>query len=169
MAIKAKSLFLLPIVIVMLLASACTSANTGSSSSKELVAPYLLALDEIISTDTALNANMEYISLVLNEGVPLTKPDEQAIEEYLQDKYNLRIYNYTYEQLIDQKLYEQDTTMLKGILLTIEKQNQSDDQNKMTIEVSKYRANEGAIAIEIILAYQQGQWEIIGYGQMRQS
>lgn len=63
---------------------------------------------------------------------------------------------------------EPGNTKLKGILLTIEKQNQS-NKNEMIIEVSKYRANEGAIGMELILTYQEGRWEIAGYGQIRQS
>lgn len=74
-----------------------------------------------------------------------------------------------YEQLIEQKLYEQGKTMLKGILLTIEKQKQSINPDEMTIEVSKYRANEGSISLDMILAYQQGQWNVVKYAMIRES
>ncbi|WP_128103805.1 hypothetical protein [Paenibacillus sp. DCT19] len=133
------------------------------------IEPYRVALEELISIDTALNANMEYISLVLNEAVPIEDSEREVIESYLQHKYNVPIYNYTHEQLIEQKLGEQDGTRLKGILLTMERYKQSDDTNEMTLEVSKYRANEGAIALEMILAYQEGQWEISGYVTERES
>ncbi|MBW4079926.1 hypothetical protein [Paenibacillus sp. S150] len=59
--------------------------------------------------------------------------------------------------------------MLRGILLTIEKQKQPDNGNELTIEISKYCSNEGAIALEMILAYQEGQWKVVDYGSMRQS
>lgn len=153
---------------LMLLTSACSGVDAGKKSPDELAAPYLVALEEIITADAALNVDMEYISLVINEGVPLEKVDQQVIEEYLQNKYSLNIYNYTYEQLLEQKLSKPGNTKLKGILVTIEKQSQPNN-NKMIIEVSKYRANEGAIGMELILSYQQGRWEIVDYGQMRAS
>lgn len=59
--------------------------------------------------------------------------------------------------------------MLKGILLTIEKQKQSINPDEMTIEVSKYRANEGSISLDMILAYQQGQWNVVKYAMIRES
>jgi len=142
---------------------------TSSGSQEDLTGPYRVALDEVISNDTALNADMEYISLVWEEGVILKSSDKQVIEEYLQKEYNIKIYNYTYEQLIEQKLYEQGKTMLKGILLTIEKQKQSINPDEMTIEVSKYRANEGSISLDMKLAYQQGQWNVVEYAMIRES
>ncbi|MCM3174094.1 hypothetical protein [Paenibacillus sp. MER 99-2] len=133
------------------------------------IEPYRVALEELISIDAALNANMEYISLVLNEAVPIEDSEREAIESYLLQKYNVPIYNYTHEQLIERNFAEQGGTRLKGILLTIEEHKPSDDTNEMTLEVSKYRANEGAIALEMILAYQEGQWEISGYVTERES
>lgn len=59
--------------------------------------------------------------------------------------------------------------MLKGILLTIEKQKQSINPDEMTIEVSKYRANEGSISLDMKLAYQQGQWNVVEYAMIRES
>ncbi|PWW34328.1 MULTISPECIES: hypothetical protein [Paenibacillus] len=111
---------------------------------------------------------MEYISLVWNEGVTLKSSDKQVIEESLQKEYNVTKYNYTYEQLIEEKLYAQEKTTLRGILLTIEKQQQSNNPDEMTIEVSKYRANEGAIALDMKLAYQEGQWKVVEYGMIRE-
>ncbi|MEK3685100.1 hypothetical protein [Paenibacillus sp. FSL R10-2736] len=156
-------------IFLILLTSACARDVTSTDSPNELAEPFRVALDELISTDTALNANMEYISLVLNEGISLENSEKQGIEEYLQKKYKVKIYNYSYEQLMEKKLYKKDENMLKGILLTIEKQKQPDNKNEMTIEISKYRSNEGAIALEMILVYQEGQWKVAEYSQIRQS
>ncbi|MDR6723228.1 type II secretory pathway component PulL [Paenibacillus amylolyticus] len=132
------------------------------------IEPYRVALEELISIDTALNANMEYISLV-NEAIALEDSEREVIESYLKQQYNVPIYNYTHEQLLEQKYAEQGGTKLKGILLTIEKYKQSNDPNEITLEVSKYRANEGAIALEMILTYQEGQWGISDYVSERES
>ncbi|QLG40292.1 MULTISPECIES: hypothetical protein [unclassified Paenibacillus] len=142
---------------------------TSTGSQDDLIEAYRVALDELISYDTVLNTNMEYISLVWNEGVTLKSSDKQVIEESLQKEYNVTMYNYTYEQLIEEKLYAQQKTTLRGILLTIEKQQQSNNPDEMTIEVSKYRANEGAVALDMKLACQEGQWKVVEYGMIRES
>lgn len=157
------------IVGFVFLTSACANDTSTADAQNMQTEPYRVALEELISIDTALNANMEYISLVMNEAIPLEDSQREVIESYLQQKYNVPIYNDTHEQLIEQKLVEQDGTRLKGILLTMEKYKQSDNPNEITLEVSKYRANEGAIALEMILAYQEGQWEITGYVTERES
>lgn len=158
--IKVKSLHFVLIVLVVFLTSACANGVTGSDSQNGLGEPYRLALDELISTDTALNENMEYISLNFDEELPSKDSDKQSIEEYLQSKYNVKIYNLTYEQLLEEGLYEANETTLKGILLKIEKHEQSDNNN-VTIEVSKYRSNEGAISAKVTLAYLDGQWKVV--------
>lgn len=111
---------------------------------------------------------MEYISLDFDEGLPLKDSDKQSIEEYLQNKYNVKIYKLTYEQLVEEGLYETDKTTLKGILLKIEKQEQS-DKNNVTIELSKYRSNEGGLSAKITLAYQDGQWKVVNHTPIKES
>lgn len=167
--IKKKSLHFILTVLVLLLTSACTNGVITSSSQDKSAEPFRVALDELMLSDTALNNNMEYISLVLNEGVILKDSEKKAIEEYLQKEYKVKIYNYTYDQLMEKKLHDPNGTRLNGILLTIEKQEQSENENEMIIEVSKYRANEGAIALEMILDYQEGEWKVVDYITMRQS
>ncbi|WJM07417.1 hypothetical protein [Paenibacillus sp. PK1-4R] len=81
-----------------------------------------MALEELISTDTALNENMEYVSLDFDKGIPLKDSDKKSIGDYLHSKYNVKIYNLTYEELIEEGLSEQSENTLKGILLKIEKQ-----------------------------------------------
>lgn len=169
MIIKNKTLYLVIGLLSVLLLSACTSSMTSSSTKHEYFEPYRVALDELMTTDKALNDKMEYISLVFNKEVPFSDTDKQAIEEYLQKEYKVDIYNYNYEELIENKLSEQNGTRLKGILLTIEKQETTDNSNEMIIEVSKYRANQGAIAFEMIVAQQEGQWKVGNYVTIRES
>lgn len=152
------------------LTSACANGITGSNSQNELGEPYSIALDELISTDAALNNKMEYISLDFGKGIPLKESDKQIIEKHLQSKYNEKIYYFSYEQLLEEELVDdQDETRLKGILLRIEKQAQSDKKNNITIEVSKYRSNEGALSAQMTLTYQDGQWEVTKHTPTRES
>lgn len=159
--------FILSVVAVFLL-SACASGVTGSSQQNELGEPYRVALDELMSTDTALNENMEYISLDFAKDLPIKDSDKKSIEDYLQSKYNVKIYNLTYDELIEEGLSEQSESTLKGILLKIEKQEKQSDNN-ITIEVSKYRSNEGALSAKITLTYEDGQWKVATHAPTRES
>ena len=47
-------------IVALFLLSACAGGVTGSSQQNELGEPYRMALEELISTDSALNENMEY-------------------------------------------------------------------------------------------------------------
>jgi hypothetical protein len=67
--------------------------------------------------DPALNKNMEYISLDYNKELPLSDSDMKNIEDYLQSKYNVKIYTLTYGQLVEKGLHDQSETKLKGGLL----------------------------------------------------
>ncbi|WP_336758956.1 hypothetical protein [Paenibacillus sp. USHLN196] len=127
-----------------------------------------MALDELISTDKALNENMEYISLDFDKGLPIKASDKKSIEDYLQSKYNVKIYNLTYEELVEEGLSEQSESKLKGVLLKIEKQEQQSDNN-ITIEVSKYRSNEGSLSAKITLTYEEGQWRVASHTPTRES
>ncbi|TDL62740.1 hypothetical protein E2R58_25265 [Paenibacillus amylolyticus] len=127
-----------------------------------------MALEELISTDTALNENMEYVSLDFDKGIPLKDSDKKSIGDYLHSKYNVKIYNLTYEELIEEGLSEQSENTLKGILLKIEKQEKQSDNN-IAIEVSKYRANEGSLSAKITLTYEEGKWKVATHTPTRES
>ncbi|MEO2209386.1 hypothetical protein ABGV40_00485 [Paenibacillus amylolyticus] len=158
--------FILSVVALFLL-SACAGGVTGSSQQNELGEPYRMALEELISTDTALNGNMEYISLDFDKGIPLKDSDKKSIEDYLHSKYNVKIYSLTYEELIEEGLSEQSENTLKGILLKIEKQEKQSDNN-IAIEVSKYLANEGSLSAKITLTYEKGKWRVATHTPTRE-
>ncbi|MBT2283438.1 hypothetical protein J7E78_07795 [Paenibacillus polymyxa] len=159
--------FILSVVVLFLL-SACAGGVTGSSQQNDLGEPYRMALEELISTDTALNENMEYISLDFDKEIPLKDFDKKSIEDYLHSKYNAKIYNLTYEELIEEGLSEQSENTLKGILLKIEKQEKESDNN-IAIDVSKYRANEGSLSAKITLTYEEGKWKVATHTPTRES
>ncbi|PWW33356.1 hypothetical protein DET54_103348 [Paenibacillus pabuli] len=103
-----------------------------------------------------------------DKGLPIKDSDKKSIEDYLQSKYNVKIYNLTYEELVEEGLSEQSESKLKGVLLKIEKQEQQSDNN-ITIEVSKYRSNEGSLSAKITLTYEEGQWKVATHTPTRES
>jgi len=69
--------------------------------------------------------------------------------------------------LIEEGLYEQSESTLKGILLKIEKQEKQSDNN-IALDVSKYRANEGALSAKITLTYEEGKWKVATHTPTRE-
>ncbi|MFS0869086.1 hypothetical protein [Paenibacillus xylanilyticus] len=116
-----------------------------------------------MSTDKALNANMEYISVVFDQTIQPSVSDRKNIVEYLHQKYKVKIYKLTYKQLVKQGLYDGDQSNLKGILLQMAKPEQSEQQNKVNIEASKYRSNEGSFSSRITLEYQDNKWTVVDH------
>lgn len=153
----------------MVVMSACAGGITSSNSKNELSEPYRLALDELITTDKALNAGMEYISLDFSKEIPIKDSEKKVIQNYLEDQYDVKVYNLTLEQLIEKKLYDKTESNLKGILLKVEKQEQIAGNDQIAIEVSKYRSNMGALTSMITLTYEKGSWEVTKHIPMSES
>lgn len=151
------------VCVAVSLTSACSGRSTDAEAINSLDGLYRAALDEIISTDTALNTNMEYISVVFDQSIQPGDSDRQHIVEYLHQKYKVEIYKLTYKQLVKQGLYDGDKSNLKGILLQIAKPEQPDQQNKVSIDASKYRSNEGSYSSKIILEYRKNKWTVVDH------
>lgn len=119
--------------------------------------------------DSALNRSMEYISIDDDQTVALSDSDGQHILEFLRRKYKVDVYNLTYEQLLKQGLYEGNESNLRGILLRIEKVELADEKNEATLEVSKYRSNEGSISVKITLQYRDNHWMVVDHNTLKES
>ncbi|WP_354484651.1 hypothetical protein [Paenibacillus sp. PvP094] len=89
--------------------------------------------------------------------------------KFLRTKYKVDVYNLTYEQLLKQGLYESNESNLRGILLRIEKFELADEQNEATLVVSKYRSNEGSIAVKITLQYRDNNWMVVDHVTLKES
>ncbi|WP_433708807.1 peptide ABC transporter substrate-binding protein [Paenibacillus illinoisensis] len=151
------------------LTTSCASAFTNVEGDNSLSGLYIAALEEVISTDSALNRSMEYISIDDDQTLALSDSDGQHILEFLRRKYKVDVYNLTYEQLLKQGLYEGNESNLRGILLRIEKVELADEKNEATLEVSKYRSNEGSISVKITLQYRDNHWMVVDHNTLKES
>ncbi|MCM3203137.1 peptide ABC transporter substrate-binding protein [Paenibacillus illinoisensis] len=151
------------------LTTSCASAFTNVEGDNSLSGLYIAALEEVISTDSALNRSMEYISIDYGQTLALSDSDGQHILEFLRRKYKVDVYNLTYEQLLKQGLYEGNESNLRGILLRIEKVELADEKNEATLEVSKYRSNEGSISVKITLQYRDNHWMVVDHNTLNES
>jgi hypothetical protein len=68
----------------------------------------------------------------------------------------------TYEQLKAKGLYNPKTTVLNGILLRVEKTENS--KKKFVVEGSKFRAMLGAIGIKVVVELINDKWQVTKVG-----
>lgn len=164
-----KLLYFFYVLSLGSLTTSCASAFTNVEGDNSLSGLYIAALEEVISTDSALNRSMEYISIDDDQTLALSDSDGQHILEFLRRKYKVDVYNLTYEQLLKQGLYEGNESNLRGILLRIEKVELADEKNEATLEVSKYRSNEGSISVKITLQYKDNHWMVVDHNTLKES
>lgn len=164
-----KLLYFFYVLSLVSLTTSCASAFTNVEGDNSLSGLYIAALEEVISTDSALNRSMEYISIDYGQTLALSDSDGQHILEFLRRKYKVDVYNLTYEQLLKQGLYEGNESNLRGILLRIEKVELADEKNEATLEVSKYRSNEGSISVKITLQYRDNHWMVVDHNTLKES
>ncbi len=164
-----KLLYFFYVLSLGSLTTSCASAFTNVEGDNSLSGLYIAALEEVISTDSALNRSMEYISIDDDQTLALSDSDGQHILEFLRRKYKVDVYNLTYEQLLKQGLYEGNESNLRGILLRIEKVELADEKNEATLEVSKYRSNEGSISVKITLQYRDNHWMVVDHNTLKES
>ncbi|WJH29532.1 hypothetical protein N6H13_01700 [Paenibacillus sp. CC-CFT742] len=164
-----KLLYFFYVLSLVSLTTSCASAFTNVEGDNSLSGLYIAALEEVISTDSALNRSMEYISIDYGQTLALSDSDGQHILEFLRRKYKVDVYNLTYEQLLKQGLYEGNESNLRGILLRIEKVELADEKNEATLEVSKYRSNEGSISVKITLQYRDNHWMVVDHNTLNES
>ncbi|WP_159426224.1 peptide ABC transporter substrate-binding protein [Desulfolucanica intricata] len=88
--------------------------------------------------------------------------DEQAKKEILnffKGKYKVEVMNATFGELKEKGFYNPDTTALNGVLLRIEKV-EFKSKNNIFFECSKYRSGLGAVGVEVIVHYKDGNWKV---------
>jgi hypothetical protein len=133
------------------------SPANDSELKKDMGELYSLALDAYIPIDEGLNGGMEYIAIDMSNFKDLDDTDKEQILQHF-DKYNVKVMEATYEELKAEGLYDQQTSVLKGVLLRVEKTEISN--KKIIVEGSKYRAGNGAIGTKVIVEYKNDKWQV---------
>lgn len=141
--------------LVSLLLSAC---NFGIQPKEHLAEIYIVALEEIMAQDEALNKNKQYIAIDMNNFEDVDQRDKQEILSYFKETYKVEVMDTSFEQLVEDGLFNEETMSLEGVLLKIEK---VDFQfNKVIFfEGSKYRSGLGAVGVEVKVHYKDNNWQ----------
>lgn len=141
------------LILCILLTAACSSTNP----SKNMGELYSLALDAFMPIEEGLNSNMKFIAIDMSNLKSINEKDKKLILEYF-NKYHVEIKEATFEQLKDCGVYDPNTKVLNGILLSIEKTEIS--KNQIVIEGTKFRGGDGSIGILVTIEFINGIWQI---------
>jgi hypothetical protein len=143
--------------LFLCLALLSVTACSNTKPSKDIGELYSLALDAYIPIDEGLNGGMKYIAIDMSNFKDLDDTDKQQILKYF-NKYNVEVMEATYEQLKAKGLFDPKTMLLNGILLRVEKTENSN--NKFVVEGSKYRGSLGAIGIKVVVELKYDKWQV---------
>lgn len=92
---------------------------------------------------------------------PIENKTKQEIVEYLKEKYpNVEIKQNTLEELIKQGLATKDQGIENGILIYITSLPEIIEENKVKLELTKYRGSLGAYFIEYEMKYKDNEWKL---------
>lgn len=143
------------LLILFLLLSAC---NDRTEPKEHLGKIYSVALDSIMEQDEALNSDIEYIAIDMDNLKCIDESDKEEILSYFKEKYKVEVMYANLEQLQIMDLYSPDTLVLDGVLLKIEKINFKFNNN-IFFEGSKYRSGTGAVGVEVNIHHKDNKWK----------
>jgi hypothetical protein len=153
MKMRITKLFLCLALLSVMLATACSN----TMPKKDIGELYSLALDAYIPIDEGLNGGMKYIAIDMSNFKDLDNTDKEQILKHF-NKYNVEVMEATYEQLKAKGLYDPKTMVLNGILLRVEKTENSN--KKFVVEGSKYRSGLGANGTKIVVELKNDKWQV---------
>ncbi len=91
--------------------------------------------------------------------VNLSKQEKEEVLGYFKEKYKIDVMEATFEELKEKGLYNPDTMVLEGVLLSIE-EVEFKFNNNIFFKGSKYRAGDGAIGVEVTVYSKDENWQI---------
>ncbi|WP_079913164.1 S-layer homology domain-containing protein [Paenibacillus sp. 32352] len=161
---------LFPAYEVLTAMHCCTSSNTLPRISKSVqsleqlenkVSLFTIAFDEFMSMDDALNDDMKYISLhIQNMKGAWTEEEQKQLKQYFETKYKVDVIFYSYEELLDGQRTDETKKRLQGILLNVEKVQSDETGTVVAIDGYKFRSPLGAAGQQLILKKQDSGWEV---------
>lgn len=118
---------------------------------------FRLALDAVMPLDDALNHQMKYIAVDMDDIPGL---DDAAKKQVLRslEKHQVKTLEASLAQLQEKGLFNRERGTLEGPLLRINKMTISEEQ--VILDGFKYRAGNGAIGFKVILKLENGQWKV---------
>ena len=144
--------------ILFILGGLLSACNTDIVPKEHLGEIYNVALDALMQQDEALNRGMEYIAIDMGNFEDLDESDKEEIISYLSEKYKVVVMDATFEQLLENGLYDSETMTLDGVLLEIKKVDFKLN-NEILFECSKSSSSLGAVGIEVKVHYEGDKWK----------
>ncbi|WP_419394091.1 peptide ABC transporter substrate-binding protein [Cytobacillus praedii] len=136
-----------------------TSCNNGENSKDHLGEIYTIVLNSIMEKDPALSRDMEFIAIDMSNFEELNNEQKREILNFFKEKYKVITMDATFGELEEKGYYNPITMTLDGVLLRIEKVDFKFNHT-ILFEGSKFRSGKGAIGVECIVHYKDGEWQI---------
>jgi hypothetical protein len=124
---------------------------------QHLVQIYIVALEELVKEDEALNHDMKFIAIDMSNFQGVKKNEQEEIIHYFKNKYQVTVLDATLEELDGMGYFHSEKNSLAGILLQIEKLKIKFNRS-VEFEGSKYRSSKGAVGIEGSVHYKDNRW-----------
>lgn len=147
------------IPILFILTTLLTGCNIGEDPKDHLGEIYTLALDSIMEKDKALNSDMKFIAIDMNNFDGVNAEQQEAILNYFKENYKVEVMNATMDELEEEGFYNPDTMALEGVLLRIEKVDFKFNNNVL-FKGSKFKSGKGGIGVESTVHFKNGEWRI---------
>ncbi|MFD2639505.1 hypothetical protein [Piscibacillus salipiscarius] len=141
----------------LLVLSGCGTLVQGENSSSVEEA-YIVALDELMKTDEALNHGQKFIAINM-ENFKLNEEKQQKIVNYFSNQYNTKVKIATLEELKEQGHFDEETMSLDGVLLRFEEIDQK-FSNKYVFKGHKFKSGLGAIWLTIEVKNNGEEWAV---------
>lgn len=127
-----------------------------------LIDGYLELIDYIYQEDSGLNGDITMIALDTTGWSGLSEIEKEIIYINMKKQYGLEVIAATYEELVEQKLVDEEQLYFKnGILITLDDVKWNEKKEKITCSIEKWRSDLGAIGSEDTSAqYKDNDWKI---------
>lgn len=150
------------LLIFLVLMSGCGTTVQGDPGElpgdKSVEEAYIAALEELMKEDEALNHQMEFLAIDMNN-FELEEQQKQAIVDYFTDQYDVEVKSASLEELREQGHFDEERLVLDGVLLRLQDIERKSD-TKHVFEGEKYKSGLGAIWLEIKVEWSEGIWEV---------
>lgn len=127
-----------------------------------LIDGYLALIDDIYQEDSALNADIEMISLDTTGWIDVTDIEKEIIFTKMKEIYGVDIIQGTFDELAEQGIIDKENLLYpKGVHITISDMKYNAKKETITCSLEKWRSGLGAIGSNDVTAkYKDGVWKI---------
>ncbi len=147
------------VIVLFLTIPMLSACNAGQNPQENLPEIYSLALDSFMKQDKGLNNDMEFIAIDMDSLKQLSEDGKKEVADFFKETYQVDVIDATFEELKEQGLFNPETMSLDGVLLQVEEVDFT-FTNDAVVSGSKFKSGLGAIYVESIIHFKDGEWQV---------